>query len=654
MLLIAAAIALILAAFAAKAEPKVLSVSYQATALPFVEGEFKESKSAVVEAYVQGEWKAVARWNLTLSREGIFILLPGWATVADSAYVYASVGTQGGDYQFFFNENVFAWPGQSRATISGEKVLAQGYFSSPTKVRILVFLDAEGRLSARGGIGVFTVEVRVEYNEVPPPPPPKPNYTLCVQAAFDKPVTATVQVTGTVSGILSVDNGQLTNRLCQQLTEGTQFTVTVPQTVTVTWNGAQTQAVFSYWMNNGQPQTTYTGALTQDRELIAMYAVQPPPQPQQQNVTIIPPGTPGNPTRQTIVYVPPPPPPSSPPPSPPPPQTRQQPQTFQNLTLLPYMDFLPSNGTHWLPIYPGTYSFETNATVVLYSMDWNRTYWLDGARGTLFVSQRYGLPGPRPVGQPTGVTYTVTPGRGASQPLPILQLPNGSKYYLFSISAPETVNVTVYLKLNGTTYTYKVVPAMINILKIVYTDTAAWIYFNASPYWSTYNVTALLGGKYIASVVATQGYIGLGYALFQDLTKPAVLELRPNWGQFMEPLGKSVYLTVLPVANSLWFTDVGGGYRISVGEPIAIGLEKPLKDVLPRYGEAYVPGKLRIEVWKFDGQRWSRIWSADAPAPGEGFMPGYVWDPNSCVLYAWYVYTSETKNVLIVPWVQKL
>ncbi len=355
------------------------------------------------------------------------------------------------------------------------------------------------------------------------------------------------------------------------------------------WNSTPATAYFRYWQTpSGRVYSaTITGTLGSDTQLIAVYSLS---------------------------------------------------NRAQELLLLPGMDFQPSNGTHFLPITPGTYIIDTNATVILLDLNKTKLHAIKGIKTVMKVHSPYG--------RLAKVGLRFGEARRASQSLPVVVLDN-KEYYLFSLIAPDQANTTVYLRLNTTTLLYKVVSPRVEVVGIEYTEDRARIIFHAWPSWDNYNVSVILGERLLSSSPASTGVLEIEYEKLQNVTHPIEVELRASWGGLLKALGKTLKLWLVPVAPRLSFQAGEKAITLSASEPFVLGEDTPLRQKLTALNEAYTPGRLCLRVTSHD----LTLWKACSAYPYRLEVP--YCSARSCTLEVAYV-PAGTKGVIVVPWIEKL
>jgi len=309
------------------------------------------------------------------------------------------------------------------------------------------------------------------------------------------------------------------------------------------------------------------------------------------------------------------------------------------LVLLPGMDFLPHNTTHFIPLMPGVYTVETNATVILLDASATRIYSVEGLNATVKVLSTFG--------EPAKVGTTRKSSRLPATTLPIVLIGNQT-FYLFSLTAPETPNSTIYLKVNNSIYIYRVVAPRIEVTEIDYGWDAVRIHFNAYPSWGNYNITALLDGKELSSATASAGVLEVRYEELQGVTTPRTIELAPSWGGRLEIPGERPKLLLLPVAVELSFHNGSGRLVLTASEPRVLGVNATLRQELIAVNETPNMGKLCIKLVNASNQA---VWQVCVPYPYVAEVP-YP-DTSGHFLEVVYV-PAPTKRVIVFPWWERL
>ncbi|UNQ72705.1 hypothetical protein [Infirmifilum sp. NZ] len=309
------------------------------------------------------------------------------------------------------------------------------------------------------------------------------------------------------------------------------------------------------------------------------------------------------------------------------------------LALLPGMDFLPHNTTHFIPLMPGIYTVETNATVILLDASATRIYSVKGLNATVKVLSAFG--------ETAKVGTTRKASRLPAATLPIVLIGNQT-FYLFSLTAPETPNLTIYLKVNNSIYIYRVIAPRIEITEIDYGWDAVRIHFNAYPSWENYNITALLDGKELSSATASAGVLEVRFEELQDVTTPRSIELAPSWGGRLEIPGERLKLLLLPVAVELSFRSGGSGLVLTASEPRVLGVNTTLRQELIAVNETPNMGNLCIKLVNASNQA---AWQVCVPYPYVAEVP-YP-DTSGHFLEVVYV-PAPTKRVIVFPWWERL
>jgi len=309
------------------------------------------------------------------------------------------------------------------------------------------------------------------------------------------------------------------------------------------------------------------------------------------------------------------------------------------LVLLPGMDFLPHNTTHFIPLMPGVYTVETNATVILLDASTTRIYSVKGVNATVKVLSAFG--------EAAKVGTTRKSSRLPAATLPIVLIGNQS-FYLFSLTAPETPNTTVYLKVNNSIYIYRVVAPRIEVTGIDYGWDAVRIHFSAYPSWENYNITALLDGKELSSATASAGVLEVRYEELQGVTNPRTIELAPSWGGRLEIPGEKPKLLLLPVAVELSFHNGSSGLVLTASEPQVLGVNATLRQALIAVNETPNMGDLCIRLVNAGKQA---VWQVCVPYPYVAEVP-YP-DTSGHFLEVVYV-PAPTRRVIIFPWWERL
>ncbi|QOJ79681.1 hypothetical protein IG193_04300 [Infirmifilum lucidum] len=531
----------------------------------------------------------------------------------------------------------------------------------------------------------------------PPPPPPRPSYMLSVKAwvASATGVSGSLQVSGTVSGTLAFPPNP-TGPLQKSLQSGSGYSVTAPQSfpVKLDWSALAVSCSWGYTQGDGwvsrtcTSQQIYTGtynltveysftggtrfyfevdavgprgtrtlyfsqvpswgtitlrniALNGEKVSVTAYAnvyfdrvnyvratlsnstpvtayfqYWQAPWGRVYSTTVT--GTLSSNTELVAVYL--------------------LSNRVQEPLLLPGMDFQPSNGTHFIPIAPGIYAVETNATVILLDLNRTRLHAVRGIKATMRVYSPYG--------ELAKVGSRCREVRGASQSLPVVVLDN-KEYYLFSLVAPDQANVTVYLKLNDTTLFYRVISPRVEVRRIEYTEDGARIIFYAWPLWDNYNVSVVLGGRLLSSSKASSGILEVKYEKLQDVMYPVEVELRASWGGQLRALGKTIKLLVVPVALRLDFHAGERSIILSASEPLVLGENASLWQKLAMLNETYTPGWLCLRV----ASNGLALWKACSTYPYHLEIP--YCSAGVCTLEAIYVPTA-TQGVIVIPWIEKL
>jgi len=309
------------------------------------------------------------------------------------------------------------------------------------------------------------------------------------------------------------------------------------------------------------------------------------------------------------------------------------------LALLPGMDFLPHNTTHFIPLLPGIYTVETNATVILLDASATRIYSVKGMNATVKVLSAFG--------ETAKVGTTRKSSRLPATTLPIVLIGNQT-FYLFSITAPETPNSTIYLKVNSSTYIYRVVVPRIEVTEIDYSWDAVRIHFNAYPSWENYNITALLDGRELSSATASSGVLEVRYEELQGVTTPRIIELAPSWGGRLKIPGERLKLLLLPVAVELRFHSGSSGLVLTASEPWVLGVNATLRQALIAVNETPNMGDLCIRLMNASKQA---VWQVCVPYPYVAEVPYF--DTSGHFLEVIYV-PAPTKRVIVFPWRERL
>ncbi|WP_460025295.1 hypothetical protein [Infirmifilum sp. SLHALR2] len=309
------------------------------------------------------------------------------------------------------------------------------------------------------------------------------------------------------------------------------------------------------------------------------------------------------------------------------------------LVLLPGMDFLPYNTTHFIPLLPGVYTVETNATVILLDASATRIFSVKGMNATVKVLSTFG--------EPAKVGTTTKASRLPATTLPIVLIGNQT-FYLFSLTAPETPNSTIYLKVNSSIYIYRVVAPRIEVTEIDYGWDAVRIHFNAYPSWKNYNVTAIIDGKELSSATASTGVLEVRYEELQGVTTPRSIELAPSWGGRLEIPGEKPKLLLLPVVVELSFHNGSSGLVLTASEPRVLGANATLRQELIAVNETPNMGNLCIKLVNASNQA---VWQVCVPYPYVAEVP-YP-DTSGHFLEVVYV-PAPTRRVIVFPWWERL
>ncbi|MGB9786417.1 MAG: hypothetical protein ACPLRJ_03960 [Infirmifilum uzonense] len=308
--------------------------------------------------------------------------------------------------------------------------------------------------------------------------------------------------------------------------------------------------------------------------------------------------------------------------------------------LLPGMDFQPANGTHFIPIKPGVYTFSTNASLILLDTTRSKIITLQGASGSLIVSEQYGECA-------RAGTKTVK-DRTPSIKLPLFQ--NGSsKFYLFSIMAPEKPNMAVYLKLNDSVYYFRTIVPVISIKEIKYSLNKAEIIFTSFPPWENYNVTASYNDLILTTVPASNGRLTINYSLLQNVTRISRIKIYASWGRNLLIPNTTLELILVPVSTPVTFTKVNGDTKLLWGEPVVLGEKRTLREKLFTLNETWIPGRLYVRL--ISRESGVVLWENEQRYLEPIIIPLY--DGNRHSLEVLYV-PGMTREVLVIPWLEKL
>ncbi|MEZ0345526.1 MAG: hypothetical protein ABWK01_03165 [Infirmifilum sp.] len=307
--------------------------------------------------------------------------------------------------------------------------------------------------------------------------------------------------------------------------------------------------------------------------------------------------------------------------------------------ILPGMDFLPTNGTHFQQIKPGVYSIVTNASVVAVDPSSNRLIIFNGVNGTLLVGN--------PFGETVAIGSKSNKIRTPSPSLPQLLI-NNTRYYLLSIAAPDAPNITVFLKLNSSFFFARTIVPKIRILSIQYSKTSLSIRFNTNLNWENYNVTAQ-AGHVIASVPASQGLLVIDYSRLQNITRLSSIEIFATWGGMLIIPETRLELPVVPVTFTLIFNQSGTNIKLYAEGPLVLGENLTLSKILASLNETSCLGSLYIRV--LSRKNLSTLWETIVPYPFQAEIPFF--NPVSQMIEVVYI-PCQTSKVVLVPWIERL
>jgi len=306
----------------------------------------------------------------------------------------------------------------------------------------------------------------------------------------------------------------------------------------------------------------------------------------------------------------------------------------------PGISLLPFNTTHFLALPPGVYYLWTNATLWLLDK-YGKIMMLNNVSGKLYVNTTFG----RTI--KTGSYWTLfqkeTFGANLSRSLPsdatsmpIVMLGDGTRYMLLAIQAPKNVGTTV-LKLNESTFIYESVPVNLTLTKISYNETHITIHYFVQPLWEALSVVAVFQGQTIGWAPANSSSIEIPYSSFPDELDVGNLSIYATWGGTLLASQGSVSIPVVYAVPVVAFNMANGSWRVSWNRTILI----------PNALTSNISGKLLLEI-----RNKTYIYWRGFVEPGKDTsIPFY--DPNRYSLYLTFV-PEETKDIVVVPWVEKL
>lgn len=312
----------------------------------------------------------------------------------------------------------------------------------------------------------------------------------------------------------------------------------------------------------------------------------------------------------------------------------------------PGISLLPFNETHFLGLPRGSYLFLTNATLWLMSEE-GRIIRLENASGMLLVHANFGKHAR--IGSRQSILENMLCKDSHSQilqpncpaisigDLPELILNNNTKFKVLAIQASCRPGRTI-LVLNGTTYIYESAPVDFRVEKVTYNETSARIFFSVQPLWEGMYVVALYNERIIGFTQAENLSLVLPYSSFPDDLAGGNLSLILTWGGNLAVSDYSLELPVVRAIPLVVFRKNGSYWKATWKGTLLSANARNTQNV---------PGKLVLQI--ANGTRF--LWGGSVKLGEEIWVPEY--DLSAYSLFIIFV-PNETKEVVVVPWIEKL